>query len=65
MNLQKIVGLVLLTLGTVALIFAGFTVLRGGGHLFGTGVTPWGALVPFVIGCIFFTSGIRLIRGTP
>ncbi|SDK74293.1 hypothetical protein SAMN05421823_103437 [Catalinimonas alkaloidigena] len=53
-----------MTVGGAAMIFAGLVMLRGGGNLFGTGITGWGGLIPFFIGLIFFSSGIRLLRGT-
>ena len=58
MNLKRTFGAILTVLGIVGLIYAAYQFLVVGHH-------QWlPSLVVFVIGIIFFTSGIGLIKGT-
>ena len=62
MSLQKIFGTILTLLGITILIFAGIAALQGGASLFGLAISQWEAIIPFILGLIFFTSGIKLIK---
>lgn len=62
MTTSKIFGIVLTILGIFLLLFAGYAVLNDGGNLLGMGLSTWEAAVPFILGIIFFASGIRLIK---
>jgi hypothetical protein len=61
MVLKKIFGTILTLGGILLLLFSGYAFLRGGSELFGTEITTWGAIVPFIVGAIFLGSGIRLL----
>lgn len=64
MDTSKFFGIVLTLLGIFLLLFAGYAALNGGGYLLGMAMSAWGALVPFILGTIFFASGIKLIKAT-
>ncbi len=64
MKLQKVFGTILTLLGVVMLIFAGIAFLQEGAVILGLSITQWEAAVPFVIGIIFFSSGIKLINAS-
>ena len=64
MDVKTIFGVVLTICGFALLLFSGYVMLRGGGSLFGTSISGWGGLIPFVIGTIFFGSGIKLFKTT-
>lgn len=64
MKLQKIFGSILTLLGIAMLIFAGIAFLQGGAAIFDLAISQWEAVVPFVIGIIFFSSGIKLINAS-
>lgn len=64
MKLQKVFGSILTLLGVAMLIFAGFAFLQEGAAIFGLSITQWEAAVPFIIGIIFFSSGIKLISAS-
>lgn len=61
MSLQKVFGSILTLLGVALLIFSGFAFLRDGAAFFGMAISQWEAIVPFILGVIFFSSGIKLI----
>ncbi|CAN5629414.1 hypothetical protein BH23BAC1_BH23BAC1_42240 [soil metagenome] len=61
MDLKKIFGAILTIGGIALLLFSAFAFLREGSEFFGTEVTKWGAIVPFIVGAIFLGSGIRLL----
>ncbi len=59
MNLKRIFGAVLTTLGIGGLIYAAFMFIQG------QGAENWKTLVVIsILGIIFFTSGIGLVKGT-
>lgn len=59
MNLKRIFGSILTTLGIVGLIYAAFMFIQGQGG------ESWKTLIVLsILGLIFFTSGIGLIKGT-
>lgn len=61
MKLQKVFGSILTLLGVSMLIFSGYAFLQNGTAVFGMSISQWEAAVPFIIGVIFFSSGIKLI----
>lgn len=62
MMISKVFGILLTILGVFLLLFSGYAVLNGGGSLLGMELSTWEAAVPFVLGVIFFASGIKLIK---
>ena len=64
MDIKTIFGIFLTIVGIALLLFSGYIFLRGGGSLFGTAISTWGGIVPFIIGVIFFSSGIKLFKAT-
>jgi membrane-bound ClpP family serine protease len=65
MDLKQTFGAILTILGIIGLIYGAYLFLAGGGSLAGMPVDRFSALVPFVVGLIFFFSGISLIKRTP
>lgn len=61
MDLKKIFGSLLTLGGIFLLLFSGYAFLNGGGEMFGTEISTFGAVVPFIVGAIFLGSGIRLL----
>lgn len=61
MDLKKIFGSILTLAGIAFLIISCIAFLKGGVYLFGTEVSTFGAIVPFIVGAIFLGSGIRLL----
>ena len=64
MNMKRTFGAILTILGIVALIWSAVSFLSGGSQVGNLSVNQFTALVPFIIGLIFFFSGIGLIKGT-
>lgn len=64
MKLQKVFGSILTLLGVAMLIFSGFAFLQEGAAILGLSISQWEAVVPFIIGIIFFSSGIKLINAS-
>lgn len=62
MNIKQSIGLSVIILGTVCLLFAGYVFVWGETHLLGTSVNRWEALVPTILGSIFFKQGISLMK---
>ena len=57
MNIKRTFGAILTILGTIGLIYAAY-------QLIGKGQKEWmSALIIFIVGGIFFSSGINLIKG--
>ena len=61
MNMKRTFGGVLLILGIIGIIWGAYAFLMGGD---GVAVGQYTAAVPFVVGLIFFFSGISLIKTT-
>ena len=62
MNMKRTFGAILTILGTVALIWSAVAFLSGSSRIGTLSVGQATALVPFIIGLIFFFSGIGLIK---
>ena len=61
MNMKRTFGALLTILGIVGIIWGAYAFLMGGD---GVAVGKFSAAVPFVIGLIFFFSGISLVKTT-
>jgi uncharacterized membrane protein len=57
---KRILGIVLSILGVIGLIYAGITFMNGGG----SNKTIKAIIFSGVLGAIFFSAGISLIRNT-
>lgn len=64
MNMKRTFGAILTILGIAALIWSAVAFLSGGTRIGNISLDKITALVPFVIGLIFFFSGIGLIKRT-
>ena len=64
MNMKRTFGAILTILGIIFIIWGAFAFLSGGGSMGGLSVGKFNAVVPFIVGLIFFISGIGLIKGT-
>lgn len=63
MNMKRTFGAILTLLGIIFIIWSAFAFLSGGSSVAGLSVGKLNAIVPFIIGLIFFGSGIGLIKG--
>jgi uncharacterized membrane protein len=61
-DLKKIFGSVLTILGTVVVLYACAAFLSDGRTLLGFSVSKTESIVPFIVGLVFFMSGVSLIR---
>ncbi|WP_439882362.1 hypothetical protein ACSX1A_04180 [Pontibacter sp. MBLB2868] len=59
--MKRTFGAVLLILGIIGIIWGAYAFLMGGD---GVAVGKFTAAVPFVVGLIFFFSGISLVKTT-
>ena len=59
MNMKRTFGGVLLILGIIGIVWGAYAFLMGGD---GVAVGQYTAAVPFIVGLIFFFSGISLIK---
>jgi uncharacterized membrane protein len=64
MNMKRTFGAILTILGIIFIIWGAFAFLSGGSSVGGMAVGKLNAIVPFIIGLIFFISGIGLIKTT-
>ncbi|WP_026464458.1 hypothetical protein [Adhaeribacter aquaticus] len=64
MNLKRTFGAILTILGILFIIWGAFAFMQGGGSVGGIAVGKFNSIVPFIVGLIFFMSGIGLIKGT-
>jgi uncharacterized membrane protein len=64
MNLKRTFGAILTVLGIIFIIWAAYAFMTGGNSVGGVSVSKYNSLVPFIVGLIFFISGIGLIKGT-
>jgi hypothetical protein len=61
MNMKRSFGAILLIMGIVGIIWGAYAFLMGGD---GVAVGQFTAAVPFIVGLIFFFSGISLVKTT-
>lgn len=59
MNMKRTFGGVLLVLGIIGIVWGAYAFLMGGD---GAAVGKFSSAVPFVVGLIFFFSGISLVK---
>ncbi|RNI27601.1 hypothetical protein EFA69_15895 [Rufibacter immobilis] len=64
MNLKRTFGAILTILGIVGIIWGAYAFLSGGDSVGGVSMNQFSSLVPFIVGLIFFFTGISLIKGT-
>lgn len=64
MNLKRIFGALLTILGIIGIIMGAYGFMNSGGSLAGMKMNMVTALVPFIVGLIFFFSGINLVKNT-
>ena len=62
MNMKRSFGALLTILGIIGIIWGAYGFMTGGGANIPGG--KFNALIPFVVGLIFFGSGIGLVKGT-
>ncbi|MEZ4888834.1 MAG: hypothetical protein R3E32_29175 [Chitinophagales bacterium] len=62
MESKKIIGGVLIAVGAIMMLIGSMGLLGGGGQFLGESMGAFGALVPLILGVIFFTSGIGLYK---
>lgn len=62
MDLKQLFGSILTIIGAAILIFAVLIALDGIDTFFGLPVNGWQALIVGILGLIFFSTGINLIK---
>lgn len=62
MEAKKITGGILIAVGAILMIIASLGLLQGGGNFLGQSYGVIGSIVPFVLGIVFFTSGISIYK---
>ncbi|WP_347159044.1 hypothetical protein [Pontibacter chitinilyticus] len=61
MNMKRTFGAILTILGIIGIIWGAYAFVMGGD---GVALGKFTAIVPFVVGLIFFFSGIGLVKTT-
>ncbi|TXK46396.1 hypothetical protein FVR03_10960 [Pontibacter qinzhouensis] len=61
MNMKRAFGAILTVLGIIGIIWGAYAFVMGGD---GGAIGKYTALVPFLVGLIFFFSGIGLVKTT-
>jgi len=64
MNLKRTFGAILTILGIIGVIWGAYAFLAGGDSVGNISMNQFSAAVPFVVGLIFFFTGISLIKNT-
>ena len=64
MNMKRTFGAILTILGIIGIIWGAYAFMQGGGNFGGASVGKFNSIIPFVVGLIFFFSGIGLVKGT-
>ncbi len=64
MEIKKIFGSTLTILGIIVVLYACVAFLSDGKEVFGLSVSKWEALVPFLVGVVFLSSGISLLKNS-
>ena len=64
MNLNRTFGAILTILGIIGIIMGAYGFMNSGASLGSMKMSMITALVPFIVGLIFFFSGIGLIKNT-
>jgi len=63
MNMKRTFAAILTVLGIIFIIWAAYSFMTGGSSVGDVTVGKFNSLVPFIVGLIFFGSGISLIKG--
>lgn len=64
MNLKRTFGAILTILGIIGIIMGAYGFMNSGSKVAGMNMNMVNALVPFIVGLIFFFSGIGLVKNT-
>ncbi|PIQ21529.1 MAG: hypothetical protein COW65_08510 [Cytophagales bacterium CG18_big_fil_WC_8_21_14_2_50_42_9] len=64
MNMKRTFGAVLTILGIIFIIWAAYAFMSGGSSVGNISVGKAKSIVPFIVGLIFFSSGIGLVKNT-
>ncbi|MFA0964604.1 hypothetical protein AB9P05_22550 [Roseivirga sp. BDSF3-8] len=62
MRTKKVLGILLIIIGAGLILFGGYAALGGQVAFGGLSVSRFGSIVPFIIGAMFFSSGIKLLN---
>lgn len=62
MNIQKVFGTFFTLLGTIILMLSVYAMISGPLVLFNTEVTAMKAIIPAILGIIFFSAGVKFFR---
>lgn len=64
MDLKQVFGTIFTLIGAAILVFAVWVVLGGASNFLGLPVDGWESLVVAILGLIFFSTGIGLIKNS-
>jgi hypothetical protein len=64
MNLKRTFGAILTVLGIIGIIMGAYGFMNSGASVAGMNMNMVTSLVPFIVGLIFFFSGISLVKNT-
>lgn len=64
MNMKRTFGAILTILGIVFIIWGAYAFMQGGSSVGDVSVGKFNSIVPFIVGIIFFFSGIGLVKTT-
>ncbi len=64
MNLKRTFGAILTVLGIIGIIMGAYGFMNSGASVAGISMNMVTALVPFIVGLIFFFAGINLVKHT-
>lgn len=62
MNIQKVFGIFFTLLGTAILLLSVYAMISGPIVVFETEVTAMKAIIPAILGIIFFSAGVKFFR---
>ncbi|MDF9797289.1 hypothetical protein OKW21_002552 [Catalinimonas alkaloidigena] len=62
MNIQKAFGIFFTLLGTAILMLSVYAMISGPIVIFETEVTAMKAIIPAILGIIFFSAGVKFFR---
>lgn len=62
MNIQKVFGIFFTLLGTAILMLSVYAMISGPIVVFETEVTAMKAIIPAILGIIFFSAGVKFFR---
>jgi uncharacterized membrane protein len=62
MKLKQILGIIITVIGILCAGFGAYVLMQGETNLFGSPINRWEALVPLILGLIFFSAGVSLVR---